>query len=76
VKRRAARMARRDHLPVSKCRQVLSVRDRENYKLYLKLYGIEFGKDLKPFDLIVDTNTIDESKVAEIVVRYVKARGK
>jgi cytidylate kinase len=75
VKRRATRMARRDHLPVSKCRAVLSVRDRENYKLYRKLYGIEFGRDLKPFDLIVDTNTIDESKVAEIVVRYIKARG-
>ena len=76
VKRRATRMANRDHLPVSKCRQVLSVRDRENFSLYKKLYNIEFGKDLKPFDLLVDTNTIDESKVAEIVVRFVKGRGK
>lgn len=74
VKTRAERMARRDHLPVSKCRSVLAVRDRENYALYRKLYGIEFGKDLKPFDLIVDTNTIDESKVAEIVVHYMKGR--
>jgi cytidylate kinase len=76
VKRRATRMARRDHLPVSKCRAVLAVRDRENYSLYRKLYGIKFGKDLKPFNLIVDTNTIDESKVAEIVVRYIRARGR
>ena len=74
VKRRAARMSRRDQLPVSKCRDVLSVRDRENFGLYKKLYSIDFGKDLEPFDLVVDTNTIDESRVAEIVVRYVRAR--
>jgi CMP/dCMP kinase len=76
VKSRATRMARRDHLPVSRCRAVLSIRDRENHALYRKLYGIEFGRDLKPFDLVVDTNTIDESKVAEIVVRFIKGRGK
>jgi cytidylate kinase len=71
---RASRMSRRDQLPESKCRKILSVRDRENYALYKKLYGIEFGKDLNPFDLVVDTNTIDESKVATIVVRYVKGQ--
>jgi CMP/dCMP kinase len=75
VTRRAERMARRDHMSVTKCRAVLSVRDRENYALYKKLYAIEFGKDLKPFDLVIDTNTIVESKVAEIVVRFVRKRG-
>jgi len=74
VKSRAARMARRDVLPVSKCREVLSVRDVENYKLYKKIYGIEFGRDLKPFDLVVETDAIDESRVAEIVIRYAKNR--
>jgi CMP/dCMP kinase len=74
VRRRAERMARRDHISISKCRAVLSVRDRENYALYKKLYAIEFGKDLKPFDLVIDTNTIDESKVAEIVVHFIRNR--
>jgi len=74
VKSRAARMARRDGLPVSKCKEVLSVRDEENYKLYKKIYGIEFGRDLKPFDLVVETDAIDEGKVAQIVIRYVKNR--
>jgi cytidylate kinase len=71
---RASRMAKRDHLPVSKCLSVLAVRDKENYKLYKKIYGIEFGKDLAPFALVVDTNSIDESRVAEIVLRYAKNR--
>jgi len=74
VKSRAARMARRDGLPFSKCKEVLSVRDEENYKLYKKIYGIEFGRDLKPFDLVVETDAIDEEKVALIVIRYVKGR--
>jgi CMP/dCMP kinase len=74
VKSRAGRMARRDGLPISKCREVLSIRDEENYKLYKKIYGIEFGRDLKPFDLVVETDAIGEDKVAQIVIQYVKSR--
>ena len=74
VKSRATRMSKRDGTPVSKCRDVLSVRDQENYRLYKKLYGIEYGRDLGPFDLVVETDSIDEARVAEIVIRYVKDR--
>ncbi len=74
VKSRVGRMAKRDRLPMTKCLSVLSVRDVENYKLYKNLYQIEFGKDLKPFDLVVDTDSIDESRVAEIILHYVKNR--
>jgi cytidylate kinase len=74
VASRAGRMSRRDGVGVTKCKRVLAVRDRENYKLYKKIYGIEFGKDLTPFDLVVDTESVDESKVAEIVLRFVKNR--
>jgi cytidylate kinase len=74
VASRARRMAKRDGLPFAECKKVLSVRDVENYKLYKKIYGIEFGKDLRPFDLVVETDAIDEAKVAEIVIKYVKNR--
>ncbi|HUH82605.1 MAG TPA: cytidylate kinase family protein [Nitrososphaerales archaeon] len=74
VKNRAARMARRDGLPVRECRKVLSVRDKENYKLYKKIYGIEFGRDLKPFDLVVETDGIDEDRVAQTVIEYARGR--
>jgi CMP/dCMP kinase len=74
VKSRAARMAKRDGIPIPKCLQILSVRDVENYKLYNKIYGIEFGKDLAPFDLVIETDSIDESRVAEIILHYVKSR--
>jgi cytidylate kinase len=74
VRSRAVRMARRDGLPVSRCKKVLFIRDEENYKLYKKIYGIEFGRDLRPFDLVVETDGIDEGKVAQIVIQYVKSR--
>ena len=74
VRSRAARMARRDGVPVVKCREILSIRDGENYKLYKKIYGIEFGRDLKPFDLVVETDAIDEDRVAQIIIRYAKSR--
>jgi cytidylate kinase len=53
---------------------VLAVRDVENYKLYKKIYRIEFGKDLSPFDLVVDTDSIDRARVAEIILHYVRNR--
>lgn len=74
VESRAARMSKRDGIPMSKCREILHVRDRENYTLYEKIYGIEFGRDLKPFDLVIETDSIDEARVAEIVIRYVTNR--
>ena len=74
VRSRALRMSKRDGLSIVKCREVLSVRDRENYRLYRKIYGIEFGRDLKPFDLVVETDSIDEGKVAEIVLQYAHSR--
>ncbi len=72
VKSRAARMSKRDGISVSKCLDVLSIRDVENRKLYKKIYDIDFGRDMRPFDLLVDTETISEDKVAEIILVYVK----
>lgn len=74
VRSRASRMARRDHSDLVTCTRVLAVRDAENRKLYKKLYDIRFGTDLAPFDLVVDTDSIDERKVAAIVLQYVKHR--
>lgn len=74
VDSRAKRMSRRDRMNLKNCIEVLRVRDVENYRLYRNIYQIEFGKDLKPFDLVVDTDPIDESKVADIVLHYVRNR--
>ncbi|MDA4127923.1 MAG: cytidylate kinase family protein [Thaumarchaeota archaeon] len=72
VKSRAARMSKRDHVDERKCREIIAFRDKENRALYKKIYGIDFGKDLTPFDLVVETDHIPEDKVARIVLEYVR----
>ena len=48
-------------------------RDEENYLLYKKLYGIEFGRDLSPFQLVVGTDGIAADKVAKEILDYIAA---
>jgi len=72
---RAERMSRRDGTTLAACMAVISKRDNENFKLYKKLYGIEFGGDLSPFHLVVGTDGIKAPKVAREVLDYVAALG-
>jgi cytidylate kinase len=74
VSNRAERMAKRDGVSLNECKSIIAVRDEENYKIYKKLYGIEFGKDLVPFDLIVGTDGLDAKGVGEEILRYIRSR--
>lgn len=71
---RANRMAKRDSSTPERCTDVIKERDRENYNLYKSLYGIEFGKDLAPFDLIVATDEIEAEQVAAAIMKDIQAR--
>ncbi len=72
-KSRSERMARRDTSTPAHCAKVIEERDRENYALYKKLYGIEFGKDLSPFNLVVGTDEVPAEKVADLVLKYLRS---
>jgi cytidylate kinase len=72
---RAVRMAKRDSSTTEETLKVISKRDAENYLLYKKLYGIEFGRDLSPFQLVVGTDGIDAEKVAKEIMDYISAIG-
>jgi len=74
VESRAGRMAKRDHTGEEKCVEIIAIRDKENYEIYKKHYRIEFGRDFKPFHMIIDTDGIDEEKVATIALEYVRNR--
>jgi len=65
---RAERMAKRDSSSPEDCAKVIEARDRENFALYRKLYGIRFGKDLSPFTIIVGTDGVPASEVADSVL--------
>jgi len=74
---RAKRLARRDKISVEKAAEIIKRRDRENYLLYKKIYGISFGKDKKPFDLVINTEKLSPTKVANIIIERIwKGRGR
>ncbi|MDE1850322.1 MAG: cytidylate kinase family protein [Candidatus Micrarchaeota archaeon] len=65
---RAARMAKRDSTHVKESIKATRIRDKENQALYRKLYHIRFGKDFKPFDMVIDTGKISARKVASMII--------
>ncbi|MGI0078598.1 MAG: AAA family ATPase [Nitrososphaerales archaeon] len=77
-KTRAKRLAGRDAIPLSSALKIIRRRDTDNRKLYQKLYGIEFGRDLSVFNFEIDTNNISANEVArfsaELVRDYERAR--
>ena len=69
---RAHRMSMRDGTSVEICRKVIEERDRLNYELYEKLYGIKLGKDKKPFDVIINTDNLAVSQVADAIMQKMR----
>ncbi len=71
-KNRAERMSKRDRTNIQETLKTTKIRDDENYKLYKKLYNMEFGRDKVPFDMVVETNSIPAEKVAELILEKLK----
>ena len=69
---RAERMARRSGLSRRKALEVLRQRDRESSEIYRRLYGVELGKDFRPFHLVVDTTLLSEEQVYRVVEMCVR----
>jgi len=73
---RAERMAKRDSTSPEECAKVIDERDRENFAIYKKLYGIRFGKDLSPFTIVVGTDGVPATEVARSVLQQLPRPGK
>ncbi len=71
---RAHRMAHRDSTSVEHSKKVLSEREEKNRKIYMDLYGIDLGRDKKPFDAIIDTDKLTAEQVAEEIMKIYKKR--
>lgn len=72
---RAERMAERDHSDVAHTAETVAKRDAENKKLYKDLYGFDFGTDMEPFDLVIDTDGKSAAEVAHIATLTLKEKG-
>ncbi len=60
---RAKRVSGRDKLDEKEVYKKLKERDEKTAAIYKKIYGFDLGKDLRPFTLVLDTDTLNEEQV-------------
>lgn len=60
---RAKRTAKRNKITFEEALNLLKEKDVKTKALYSALYSFDLGKDLSPFDLILDTNKLEADEV-------------
>jgi len=68
---RAERAAIRDSMEVGSIIKIIKEKDGKTRSIYKKLYGFDFGGDLSPFDLVLNTDKFNPDEVYEIVSKAV-----
>ena len=56
--KRSERMSKRDKISIKEALRIVRMRDRENKKIYKKIYGIKFGDGLEVFDFMINTELL------------------
>lgn len=56
--KRSERMSQRDKIKVTDALRIVKMRDRENKKIYKKIYGSDFGDSLEVFDFMINTEIL------------------
>jgi predicted cytidylate kinase len=69
---RVKRVMLRDEHTLDSARSAVSTKDNSDRVIYLNHYGFDIFKDLKPFDLVVNTQYLNEKEVLDLVLEYVK----
>ncbi len=68
----AERIAKRDNLSAKKTLELLKARFETDKRIYKKLYGFALGEDFKPFDLVIDTESLDAKQVFNKAVKEIE----
>ena len=71
LEKRAARVAVRDGISVAEAFEVLKEKEAHTKAIYKKLYGFILGEDFKPFDFILDTDSLSANEVYEVLCRVI-----
>ena len=70
-KESARRVRERDNMPISKVLPKIRKRFKADQKLFKKLYGIDYGKDFSPFDLVINTEGYEAKDTFRVVKAFV-----
>jgi cytidylate kinase len=71
MEKRSQRVAGRDNITVEKALQVLKEKEDRTKAIYRQLYGFRLGEDFKPFDLVLDTETMSAEEVYQTLCRVI-----
>ena len=64
---RVQRVAGRNDISLDEARKKIVQRDKDNFEIYKKVYGIDWGNDFQPYDLVLNTDYFNAEQVFEII---------
>ena len=67
IEKRAERIAKRDKISIKEALQVLKEKEARTKAIYKKLYGFRLGEDLQPFNLVLDTDSLNATEVFKVL---------
>ncbi len=69
---RAKRVQKRDNLSFNKILNKIIERDEETKSIYKRIYNFNLGEDFEPFQIIINTDNLNEKQVFKKVVEKIK----
>jgi len=72
AKKRAERLSKRDRISLKSAEAIVKKRDMYNKKIFKKIYNFDFGNDLSPFDLIINTDIYTIAEIFEICKKAIE----
>ena len=70
--KRSERMSQRDKITVTDALRIVKMRDRENKKIYKKIYGSGFGESMEVFDFMINTEILTLSSLVYLCKEIIK----
>lgn len=70
----ARRVAGRDHSSCGKTLPLIQKRFRGDQKLWKKMYGIDYGNDLTPFDLVINTEGFEATDTYRVIGEFIRTK--
>ena len=71
-RKRSERMSKRDNIAIGEALDIVKMRDRENKKIYKKIYGSEFGESLEIFDFMINTELLSLDSLVYLCKEIIK----
>ena len=71
MEKRAARVAQRDQITVEQALKVLKEKEDRTKGIYKKLYGFMLGEDFQPFNLVLDTESLNAEEVFQVLCNVI-----